>query len=98
MLANLLICVFGLWRRFANNYLHWAALCTLLLLNLQGFVGEGLGFAKREYLVWYILFIVFVPYAMLPLPLKWCLVCGSVCAISHLVVTSITKFRENEVS
>lgn len=34
--ANLAICILGLWRCFANNYLHWAATCTWLLLNLQG--------------------------------------------------------------
>lgn len=36
MVANLGICILGLWRCFANNYLHWAATCTWLLLNLQG--------------------------------------------------------------
>ena len=36
MLANLGICLLGCWRCFANNYLHWAATCTWLLLNLQG--------------------------------------------------------------
>ena len=36
VLANLGICLLGLWRCFANNYLHWAATCTWLLLNLQG--------------------------------------------------------------
>lgn len=36
MIANLGICVLGCWRCFANNYLHWAAACTWLLLNLQG--------------------------------------------------------------
>lgn len=36
ILANLGICVLGCWRCFANNYLHWAATCTWLLLNLQG--------------------------------------------------------------
>lgn len=36
ILANLGICVLGCWRCFANNYLHWAATCTWLLLNLEG--------------------------------------------------------------
>lgn len=95
--ANIGICLLGLWRCFANNYLHWAATCTWLLLNLQGFVGEGLGFAQREYLVWYILFIIFVPYAMLPLPLKWCMTAGSVSAMCHLIVISVEKFKTNSV-
>ncbi|XP_055605260.1 adenylyl cyclase 78C-like [Uranotaenia lowii] len=92
VISNFLICVLGSWRLFANNYLHWAAVCTWLLLNLQGFVGEGLGFAEREYLIWYVLFIIFVPYAMLPLPLKWCMIAGSVSAVCHLIVTTINKF------
>ncbi|XP_058823589.1 adenylyl cyclase 78C [Topomyia yanbarensis] len=92
VISNFLICVLGSWRLFANNYLHWAAVCTWLLLNLQGFIGEGMGFAEREYLIWYVLFIIFVPYAMLPLPLKWCMIAGSVTAICHLIVTTINKF------
>ncbi|XP_053697549.1 adenylyl cyclase 78C [Sabethes cyaneus] len=92
VISNFLICVLGSWRLFANNYLHWAAVCTWLLLNLQGFIGEGMGFAEREYLIWYVLFIIFVPYAMLPLPLKWCMIAGSVSAICHLIVTTINKF------
>lgn len=40
--ANIGICVLGVWRCFANNYLHWAATCTWLLLNLQGSFGKAL--------------------------------------------------------
>lgn len=36
MAANISVCVLGWWRCFANNYLHWAAMCTWLLLNAQG--------------------------------------------------------------
>ncbi|XP_058455823.1 adenylyl cyclase 78C [Malaya genurostris] len=99
VVSNFLICVLGSWRLFANNYLHWAAVCTWLLLNLQGFIGDGMGFAEREYLIWYVLFIIFVPYAMLPLPLKWCMIAGSVTAICHLIVTTINKFlHENDTT
>ncbi|CRK99503.1 CLUMA_CG012822, isoform A [Clunio marinus] len=94
VLANLGICMLGLWRCFANNYLHWAATCTWLLLNLQGFVGEGIGFAVREYLVWYILFTLFVPYAMLPLPLKWCMIGGTITAVTHIIITTLAKFEQ----
>lgn len=41
MVANLGICILGLWRCFANNYLHWAATCTWLLLNLQGLICQS---------------------------------------------------------
>lgn len=128
MLANLGICVLGCWRCFANNYLHWAATCTWLLLNLEGipitiftmslctivvvshitysfivlsctgFIGEGVGFDDRECIVWYMLFIIFVPYAMLPLPLKWCMIAGTVSAAAHLIVISIVKIQKNSVN
>lgn len=35
MSINIAVCVLGWWRCFANNYLHWAAVCTWLLLTLQ---------------------------------------------------------------
>lgn len=35
MSINIAICVLGWWRCFANNYLHWAAVCTWLLLTTQ---------------------------------------------------------------
>ncbi|XP_055845883.1 adenylyl cyclase 78C isoform X2 [Episyrphus balteatus] len=95
MVANLGICFLGYWRCFANNYLHWAAVCTWLLFNIQGFLGQGLGFTDREYLVWYLLFVIFVPYAMLPLPLKWCVVSGTISASCHLAVITIIKFQKN---
>lgn len=73
-----------------NNIFPSSLLCV-------GFVGSGLGFASREYLVWYVLFIVFVPYAMLPLPLKWCVVAGSTSSICHLFVTSLARFLDPNV-
>lgn len=36
MMANFAICFLGWWRCFANNYLHWAAGTTWLLLITQG--------------------------------------------------------------
>lgn len=62
-----------------------------------GFVGECVGFADRECMVWYMLFILFVPYAMLPLPLKWCMVSGTISGIAHLIVISIEKLQRNSV-
>ncbi|XP_061392005.1 adenylyl cyclase 78C [Musca vetustissima] len=97
-LSNMSICFLGYWRCFANNYLHWAAVCTWILFNIQGFVGEGVGFADREYLIWYILFVIFVPYAMLPLPLKWCVVGGTITASCHLTVITIIKLQKHEKS
>ncbi|KAF5271309.1 hypothetical protein FQA39_LY08107 [Lamprigera yunnana] len=96
MAANIGVCILGWWRCFANNYLHWAAVCTWLLLNTQGFFGQTLGFCGTENLVWYILFIIFVPYAMLPLPLLWCLIAGCITSIGHVIVTTIKLFGSSD--
>lgn len=55
--------------------------CPLLSAAL---LGHGLGFSRQDDLVWYVLFIVFVTYAMLPLPLRWCVTASGVTASVHL--------------
>ncbi|KAG8238917.1 hypothetical protein J437_LFUL000754, partial [Ladona fulva] len=97
MAANILVCGLGWWKCFANNYLHWGALFTWILFNAQGFIGEGVGFNDSESLVWYVLFIVFVTFAMLPLPLRWCIMAGSATAATHLITTCVHKFQEEQV-
>uniref|UniRef100_A0A1B6EMX3 adenylate cyclase n=1 Tax=Cuerna arida TaxID=1464854 RepID=A0A1B6EMX3_9HEMI len=91
MAFNLAVCLLGWWRCFANNYLHWAAVFTWALLNIQGFIGESLGFCSPEYLVWYVLFIVFVTYGMLPLPLRWSMIAGCTTALVHVIISTIHK-------
>lgn len=44
------------------------------------------------------LFIIFVPYAMLPLPLKWCMIAGTISASFHLIIISVIKYQKNAVS
>ncbi|XP_063224161.1 adenylyl cyclase 78C [Bacillus rossius redtenbacheri] len=97
MAANITVCVLGWWRCFANNYLHWAAICTWFLLNAQGFVGSGIGFTF-QYQVWYVLFIVFVTYAMLPLPLRWCMILGVATAVIHIIISVVNMFINQMVS
>ncbi|KAL1449560.1 hypothetical protein WDU94_002053 [Cyamophila willieti] len=94
MLSNLAMCLLGWWRCFANNYLQWAAVSTWILLNLQGFVSHGIGLNNKEYLIWYILFIVFVTYAMLPLPLRWCFIGGCTTSILHVIITVRIKMNK----
>lgn len=37
IVVNVLLCLLAFWWKcFANNYLHWAALATWMLMNLQG--------------------------------------------------------------
>ncbi|XP_050684588.1 adenylyl cyclase 78C-like [Leptidea sinapis] len=88
-LLNCMICLLGAWRCFANNYLHWAAAATWILLIAQGLSGQGIGFHAPENQVWYMLFIIFVPYAMLPLSLGWCIVIGLLSSLSHVLATAV---------
>ncbi|CAH0557313.1 unnamed protein product [Brassicogethes aeneus] len=97
MSINIAVCILGWWRCFANNYLHWAAVCTWILLTTQSFIGKGIGFTQKEDLVWYVLFIVFVPYAMLPLPLRWCMIAGCLSALGHIIIISIEVYRSKEI-
>uniref|UniRef100_A0A8D8ZKP8 adenylate cyclase n=2 Tax=Cacopsylla melanoneura TaxID=428564 RepID=A0A8D8ZKP8_9HEMI len=98
MLSNLAMCLLGWWRCFANNYLQWAAVSTWILLNLQGFISHGIGLNNKEYLIWYILFIVFVTYAMLPLPLRWCFIGGCTTSILHVIITVRIKMNKGPLS
>lgn len=43
--------------------------------------------------MWYILFVVYAPYAMLPLPLRWCVLAGYGTALTHMVMAGITLLR-----
>ncbi|XP_044001211.1 adenylyl cyclase 78C isoform X1 [Aphidius gifuensis] len=94
MLANLIVCVLGLWRWFSNNYLYWASVFTWLLINIQGFVAAGLNFSSQQRMMWYILFVVYAPYAMLPLPLRWCVLAGSGTVLTHMTMTISTIFYD----
>ncbi|XP_072935592.1 adenylyl cyclase 78C [Epargyreus clarus] len=88
-LLNVVVCLMGTWRCFANNYLHWAAATTWILLIAQGLSGKGIGFQNAANQVWYMLFIIFVPYAMLPLSLGWCIFIGLMSSLSHLLATAV---------
>jgi adenylate cyclase 8 len=57
-----------------------------------------MGFSKAEYLVWYVLFIVFVTYAILPLPLRWSIATGALTSTLHLIITAYAKLSQDTVS
>lgn len=58
--------------------------CSWFFL-FAAFVGHGFGFSNKPGLVWYVLFMLFVPYAMLPLPLKWCMLAGIFSSVGHTI-------------
>lgn len=61
-------------------------------------VGKCVGFSPPEYLVWYVLFIIFVTYAMLPLPLRWSIAAGTVTSVLHIIITAVVLTKLNMVS
>ncbi|XP_032455666.1 adenylyl cyclase 78C [Nasonia vitripennis] len=95
VLSNVVVCALGWWRCFSNNYLYWASIFTWLLINSQGFIVAGLNFLTQQRLMWYILFVVYAPYAMLPLPLRWCVLAGFGTAFTHLLIAVITLLNDD---
>ena len=69
---------------------------TLFYYNFAGFVGAGLNFSTQQRLMWYILFVVYAPYAMLPLPLRWCVLAGSGTALTHTAMTIATLVTDSK--
>ncbi|XP_076361837.1 adenylate cyclase type 8-like isoform X2 [Tachypleus tridentatus] len=103
LIVNITLCLLTCWKCFANNYLQWGAVFTFLVLFIQGTGNFGVDFSDTGIIdggdvdgaaVWHIFFIVFVTYAMLPLPLKWCIVGGSLSSLSHLIIMCV-MFRED---
>ncbi|KAJ8733696.1 hypothetical protein PYW07_014247 [Mythimna separata] len=86
---NVCACALSWWRPVASHRLHWAAGGTWLLLIIQGLNKQGVGFQEPQNQVWYMLFIVFVPYAMFPLSLRWCIFLGTLSCLAHLVATIV---------
>ncbi|KAJ8735090.1 hypothetical protein PYW08_014340 [Mythimna loreyi] len=86
---NVCVCVLSWWRPVANNHLHWVAGGTWLLLILQGLSHQAIGFQEPQNQVWYMLFIVFVAYAMFPLCLRWCIALGALSFLAQVVATIV---------
>ncbi|KAF9824460.1 hypothetical protein SFRURICE_002521, partial [Spodoptera frugiperda] len=87
MCVNLLVCSISLWTNFANNHLHWAAAATWMLLLIQALCKQGIGFHESQNQVWYMLFVIFVPYAMFPLSLCWCITFGMLSIAAQFIRT-----------
>ncbi|CAL8110129.1 unnamed protein product [Orchesella dallaii] len=86
--ANIVLGLLARWPRFANSYLHLGALLTWIVLFLQGFVGIVLKINDPASTFWYILFAIFVTYAMLPMPLWWGATASVVTAVVHLCLSA----------
>ncbi|XP_067844528.1 adenylate cyclase type 8-like [Heptranchias perlo] len=83
----------------SHNYLQYIGLATWFYQTVQVLLGLGLGLESNE--TWYILFIVFGTYTLLPFPLLWCILAGSLSSIAHLVIEGIRYskgiFQRNQV-
>ncbi|XP_038673541.1 adenylate cyclase type 8-like isoform X1 [Scyliorhinus canicula] len=75
----------------SHNYLQYIGLATWLYQSTQILVGLGMGLETNE--TWFILFIVFGTYTMLPIPLLWCLLAGTLSSVCHLLIEGFRYAR-----
>lgn len=71
---------------------------NLISSFFSGFIGRSLGLNSQDYLVWYVLFIIFVTYAMLPLQLRWCMSTGLLTATLHIIIIAVSNRDDNTVN
>ncbi|GCC17669.1 hypothetical protein chiPu_0017636 [Chiloscyllium punctatum] len=75
----------------SHNYLQYLGLATWFYQSTQSLLSWGMGLETNE--TWFILFIVFGTYTMLPIPLLWGILAGSVTSIVHLVIEGFRYSR-----
>ncbi|PZC77649.1 hypothetical protein B5X24_HaOG203093 [Helicoverpa armigera] len=97
MTCNVCLCSLCFWPRFASNYLHWAAGVTWILFIVQGLSQQVIGLQEFANQVWYMLFIVFVPYAMFPLSLGWCITIGILTFLAHMIANMVQIHTKPDV-
>lgn len=71
------------------------------VLCFSGFVVAGLNSETQQRLIWYILFVLYAPYVMLPLPTRWCVLAGFGTASMHFLLACLSILndqRHHEVS
>ncbi|KAH9634447.1 hypothetical protein HF086_008281 [Spodoptera exigua] len=77
----------SLWVNFSNVFSFVQVLSPLF--SLTGLSRQGIGIHQTKNQVWYMLLVGFVPYAMFPLSLSWCISLGTITFLSHLIATII---------
>ncbi|XP_043552672.1 adenylate cyclase type 8-like [Chiloscyllium plagiosum] len=75
----------------SHNYLQYLGLATWFYQSAQALLSWGMGLEANE--TWFILFIVFGTYTMLPIPLLWGILAGSVTSIVHLLIEGFRYSR-----
>ncbi|XP_071744733.1 adenylyl cyclase 78C isoform X2 [Lepeophtheirus salmonis] len=95
MILNILLGIISWWKCYTNNYLYWGAYITWFLLLTQGCLICGLKSQHTrfqfygDFMVWYNMFIMFVMYCMMPVPVKWCTICCILTAVIHLILVIV---------
>jgi hypothetical protein len=98
MTANFAICFLGWWRCFANNYLHWAAGTTWLLLIAQGTVSfpspsQPLSVHILFFLLTCVFLFSFIPLCYFPILFVHSLVLFCVMSFFHFCFLSWPQIR-----
>lgn len=85
---GVIIGVITCWKRCANHYLHYAAVLTwVLFLTEAHVVFASSSSSGSTSAAWYIIFITFGIYSMMPLPLTWCVGMGAFTCVSDVLIT-----------
>ncbi|XP_048457360.1 adenylate cyclase type 8-like [Rhincodon typus] len=75
----------------SHNYLQYLGLATWFYQSVQILLSWGMGLETNE--TWFILFIVFGTYTMLPIPLLWGILAGSISSVVHLLIEGFRYSR-----
>ncbi|XP_069786705.1 adenylate cyclase type 8-like isoform X2 [Narcine bancroftii] len=71
----------------SHSYLQYIGLATWLYQTLQVLFNVGMGLESNE--AWYTLYTVFGTYTMLPLPLLWSILAGTLSSLAHLLMEGL---------
>ncbi|XP_041927854.1 adenylate cyclase type 8 [Alosa sapidissima] len=90
--AGLCIMVLICKGNISPAYLRYAGLASWLSQTVQVLGGLVYGLEKDQ--SWYVLFILFATYTLLPLPLLWSICTGCLTSTLHLLVETIQNYND----
>lgn len=76
-------------------YLRYAGMASWLSQTVQVLGGLVYGLEKDQ--SWYVLFILFATYTLLPLPLLWSICTGCLTSTLHLLVETIQNYNDDAI-
>ncbi|XP_043207445.1 adenylyl cyclase 78C-like [Amphibalanus amphitrite] len=92
--VNLVFIGLIMWKRLARRYMYQLAISSWVLMTLQGCLCTGLcagwadadSFSAQLRMIWYSLMLVYMTYALMPLPLRLCVLLGTLTALIHITL------------